>query len=208
MLKTTTKAFKETASGNIRFWLLAAATATVAGLAMGIGYFSAGGVFGPLSDATTPMIGGSLIPVALWLHRRLKPAAPRLSTLAVGIGLVGLTLLSLGGLLLLLFDLTGDLFRSDLALGSQFLGIFVQGVWLVLVGVLKLRSDDFSSGLGWASIVGGGGYMLFGIGSPFGSDGPIAMTGAMIGFVGFLTWALWTRAALRQKAPSPALAGN
>ena len=135
---------------SLRTWLLLGLVATLLGAATGIGYFTFGAIFGPLSDATAVVIGLSLIPVALGLHGLFRPSEADLSRLTRLIGVGGLSLLALGSIVLVLFNAGFDWLPRLLGLPAQFLGIFIQGLWLALVGGGSSHFEPECSAAGWA----------------------------------------------------------
>lgn len=178
-------------------WLLIALVSMLLGAVTGIGFFAVGGIFAPLSDAASVMIGLSLIPVALGLDRLFHPFEPRLSRRAMRTGVAGLSLFAAGGLLLVLYHTLFGWLPEALAFGVQFLGILIQGIWLVMVGVLTLRSGVFDRSVGWAAAASGSAYLLMCISFPFDPGGPAVIMTALVAVVCFCAWAIWARAALR-----------
>ncbi len=148
-------------------------------------------------------MGLSLMPVALGLRDMFQSAEPRFSGWTCGVGLVGFTLFAGGGLVLVLSAIGVEWLPDGVALGGQFFGVFLQGAWLSLVGMLTLRTGVFDRAVGWAAVIAGSGYLLFGIGSPLGPTNALPAVGGFVGLVAFLTWALRMRTALVTRAGLP-----
>lgn len=186
-------------AARARRWVTAAIVATIAGFTLGFGYVVDEGVFGPLSDLASIAFAVTLIPVALYLHRIFRMAAPRASGVVVGAALVGLPLIvvSAAGLIIRgLLDLSTDV----PLLGGQHLGIFLQGVWLAGVGVLGLRHGPYRRRTSLAAVIGGVGYAL---GAPvslfMGFETALFYGAFLVALVGFMVWAFTLRSELGER---------
>jgi hypothetical protein len=182
---------------SVRKWLLLGLGAYGFGVLTGIGYFSVGGIFALLSDAASVMMGLTMIPVVMGLAKLFNERKPGLSQITRLVGLAGFSLLTLGGLILVFFYFMRTL-PGGFGLGMQFFGIFLQGVWLILVGSLALQTGVFSRKIAFAGITAGAGYFVIGISSGL-SFSPLSMIASAVGVAGYVLWALWTRTALKSK---------
>jgi hypothetical protein len=183
---------------SVRKWLLWGLVAYVLGVVTGIGYFTIGGIFALLSDATSVMMGLTMIPVVLGLAKMFESDNPGFARNTRLVGLTSFSLLMLGGLILVFFYFIRSL-PGGFGLGMQFTGIFLQGIWLILLGILSLQSGVFSRKIAWAGIAAGAGYFLVGTSSAFGFN-PVSMLGSAMGVAGYVLWTLWTRIALKSSA--------
>ncbi len=178
-------------------WLALAVGAMLLGAAAGAGFFMWGGVMAAVSDATGALIGLTLVPVALGVHRHLGRADPGLSTTARTVGVTGHVIFAAGGLLLVGAYLARDWMPDGFgaaAFGGQLLGIAVEGAWLVLVGRLSSQAG-LARLIVVSALVAGAGNVLFVLGTLVGS-GAVAGGGGGIGLLAFLTWALAYRRVL------------
>jgi hypothetical protein len=134
------RSFSQTARETVRGWLLWALVAYLLGVITGAGYFTVGGVFALLSDLASVFMGLTMIPVVLGLERIFQPTNPRLNRNTRLVGLTGFSLLTTGGLILVLFYFFNSL-PGAVGLGAQFAGVFLQGTWLILIGLLIFRTQ-------------------------------------------------------------------
>jgi hypothetical protein len=179
---------------SIRRWLLLGLGAYGFGVLTGIGYFTIGGIFALLSDAASVAMGLTMIPVVLGLAKIFERQNPEFSKIARLIGLTSFSLMSLGGAILVIFYFLRT-FPGGFGLGIQFAGIFLQGIYLMLVGILSQKTGTFSQKVSIAAIVGGVGYFVVGAGSAFGFS-PILYLASAVSVGAYVLWALWTRAEL------------
>lgn len=186
-------------AGSLRQWLLTAVLCMLLGALTGAGFFLLGGIMAPLSDASTVLIGGALVPVTLEVHRRTVATAPSLAARARAIGLSGHVLFALGGFALVVTYLlsrsvSAAVRAGAVAFGVQLLGITLEGVWMFLVGSSFARAPGPRPARGTAYATGVG-NLLFVAGTVAGLGG-LAGAGGAIGLLGFLAWALTFRASL------------
>jgi hypothetical protein len=184
----------QSVQSSIRRWLLMGLGAYGFGVLTGIGYFTIGGIFALLSDAASIAMAVTMIPVVLGLAKIFERHNKEFSKIARLVGLTGFTLLGTGGAILVLFYFLRTL-PGGLGLGMQFAGIFLQGIWLMLVGILSQKTGTFSQKVSIAAIVGGVGYFVVGAGSAFGFS-PILYLASAVSVGAYVLWALWTRAEL------------
>jgi hypothetical protein len=195
-----------TSTGNaddrLNRWLILSVIAMILGGVTGIGYFTIGGIMAPVSDTTAFIIGVTLIPVTLGIYHQLRHADRQLSLWARTTGLIGHSLFALSGLALVFsyfaFDETGNaLSFESVSFGVQLLGVSLEGVWLLMVGVLCNRVH-----LGPVTVYGaylaGISNILFVVGTIAGMGG-IAGTGGFFGLVAFIAWALRYRSLLMSR---------
>lgn len=185
-----------------RRWVGIALGATVAGFALGLGYVAVQGVFGWLSDLGAIAFAVALIPVALHLHKELRGRAPAASRAVLGVALFGLGLLAVSGAGLAVLDMTQTPTTLPV-LDVQHLGIFLQGVWMIGIGLLGLRVGPFRRKTSLAALMSGVGYAA---GAPvslyMGFESPIFYLAFLVALVGFITWGL----SLRTDLASPVTA--
>lgn len=185
---------------TLRKWLLLALIATLLGVVTGSLYFSYQGIWAPISDASGMLIGITLIPCALGMHRYLvmKTNQQSLSMLTMIVGLVGFILFTLAGAALILFYFDETL-PGLLALNIQFGGGGLQGVWLILLGLISLQTKVFTKTAGWMALLAGIGYLTFGLTAIIDtSANPAVMTAAGIGLILFIIWVVLVRQGLNK----------
>jgi hypothetical protein len=182
---------------RIRPWVTAAIASTLAGFALGMGWVLGDGVFGPLSDLAAVAFAGSLLPIAWYLHRVFKVAAPTFSRSVLGVALAGLPLAMAAGAGLILRGLL-DASTAVPLLEAQHLGVFLQGAWMLGIGLLGLGQGQYRRRVSIGAVVGGLGYMA---GAPIslwvGFESPPVYLAFTAGLAGFLTWSLGLRSELR-----------
>jgi MFS family permease len=185
-----------------RRWVGIALGATLAGFALGLGYVAVQGVFGWLSDLGAIAFAVALIPVALHLHKEFRERASAASRAVLGVALFGLALLAISGAGLAVLDMTQTPTTLPV-LDFQHLGIFLQGVWMIGLGLLGLRVGPFRRKTSLAALISGVGYAG---GAPvslyMGFETPLFYLAFLVALVGFITWAL----SLRKDLASPVTA--
>jgi hypothetical protein len=182
---------------TVRRWLLWGLVAYLMGVVTGTGYFTIGGVFALLSDLASVLMGLTMIPVVLGLTKMFNYGNPSLAQNAKWIGLIGFSLLTMGGTILSFFYFIRA-FPGGFGLGMQFAGIFLQAVWLIMVGKLSIQSGAFPNKAAYAGMTAGAGYFAVGLSSVFGFN-PISILASAAAVGGYILWTLWTRAALESK---------
>ncbi len=180
---------------SVRKWLLWALGAYIAGVITGSAYFMVEGVFALISDLTAVLMGVTMIPVVIGLSRIFESLGIRQVGIMRAVGLTGFTLLALGGLVLVGFYFNRSL-PGGIALAAQFAGIFLQGVWLILVGWIMLKGGFPARKAAWAGILSGGGYFLIGAASTLGLNS-LVMVIAALAVISYILWTLWLRSALK-----------
>lgn len=160
---------------------------TVAGAALGVGYFAVGGAFAQLSDAAAGAIGVGLIPVVLHLHRREDRSGVD-PVVATGlIAAAGMVASSLG-------LIVSDTFQIETGrgfLGVQFLSMAALGGWLLAT----VRRDGARFSRRWrkAAVVTGVTYVIAGVGEPLtGFRQTVIYSVGSVAVVAFCLWAAWT----------------
>lgn len=161
---------------------------TVAGAALGVGYFTVGGVFAQLSDLAAGVIGVGLVPLVLHLHRR--DGRPGVDAVVVT-GLVaagGMIASSLGLIVSDTFQIEGG--RGFLTV--QFLSMAVFGGWLL--ATVRRDGKRFSPRWRTAALVTGVAYIVAGIGEPLsGFRQTVIYSAGSVAVVAFCLWAARTR---------------
>lgn len=196
MINTTeiTATIYRPVGSSIRKWLLLGLGAYGFGVLTGIGYFTIGGVFALLSDAASIAMALTMIPVVLGLAKIFERQNKEFSKIARLVGLTGFTLLGTGGAILVLFYFLRTL-PGGFGLGMQFAGIFLQGIWLMLVGIQAQKTGMFSPKVSRAAIAAGAGYFVVAAGSALGFS-PILYLASAVSIGAYVLWVLWTRAEL------------
>ncbi|CAN5841341.1 hypothetical protein BH23ACT4_BH23ACT4_13470 [soil metagenome] len=176
-----------------RRWLSVALGATIVGFSLGLGYVALQGAFGWLSDLGAIAFAVALVPVALHLREEFRQRAPTASASVLGIALLGLSLLAVSGAGLAVLDMTSTTTTFPV-LTFQHLGIFLQGAWMIGVGVVGLRVGPFRRKTSLAALLSGLGYAA---GAPvslyMGFDTPLFYLAFLVALSGFVTWALSLR---------------
>ncbi len=181
---------------TVRSWTLIALVTFLVSLALWIGFLTVGGVFFTLSDGIALFMAGSMIPVMIGYDTLLRPSAGRLSRTARWIGLAGMAIASAGSIVLLAGDVAHDFVPAGGGLGMQFLGFGLEGVWFLMLGAMVSRGGLLSKRVSRVAYLAGAGFALGVLGSPLGPDHPIVAIGGLASLVGFVLWAIWTRAEL------------
>jgi hypothetical protein len=188
----------QTERESVRKWLLLGLIAYIAGVITGAGYFTIGGVFALLSDLASLFMGLTMIPVVLGLAKVFEPGKSDFAKTTRLVGLLGFSLLTIGGTILSFFYFVPTL-AGGFGLALQFFGIFLQGIWLILTGLLALQTKAFSRRAAWAGILAGAGYFVIGASSAI-QFNLISMLASGLAVVGYILWTLWTRSELKSKS--------
>lgn len=160
---------------------------TVAGAALGVGYFTMGGLFAQLSDGAAGAIGVGLVPVVLHLHRREGRGAAD-AVLVTGLAAAGRMIASSLGLIV------SDTFQIEAGRGFlavQFLSMAIFGSWLLAT----VRRDGHRFSRRWriAAVVTGLSYIVAGVGEPLtGFRQLVIYSAGSVAVVAFCLWAAWT----------------
>lgn len=176
---------------------------TLASFALGAMFFIEGGIYGPLSDAAALLVGALMAPLVWVLHLLTRSHARSREILWLGFGSV--TLASLGSFGLLV----GDLFALGIVaggfLGMQFLGIVLEGLWLLSVSALGLRTQAIPRGVSLAGLVAGLGYAggivilsaTYALSLSF--TNPAFLLAAALAFGGIVAWSVLLGGELRSR---------
>ncbi len=165
---------------------------TLAGAVLGVGYFTVGGVFAPLSDGAAAVFGLALAPVVVHVWERSRQAHGRLAdaSLVVGLGSAAVIASSSFGLILQDTGVVAGVGRA--ALTAQFVGMAAAGGWLLCVRGLARRSALFSRRVAAAAGVAGWGYLVVGLAEPLTGFRQLTMYSAGgVAIVAFSLWAVW-----------------
>jgi hypothetical protein len=198
-MEMTSSTLTGNGSDQLSRWLILSVIAMIVGGVTGIGYFTIGGIMAPISDTFAFLIGVTLIPVTLGIHHQLQSAHRQLSVWARAIGLIGHALFALSGLGLVFsyFAAQGNsnpLSFGSVSFGIQLLGVFLEGGWLLMVGVLCNRGHH-GPWIVYSAYVAGIGNILFVMGTIL-RVGGIAGAGGFLGLIAFVAWALRYRSFL------------
>ena len=186
-------------SDQLSRWLVLSVIAMILGGIAGIGYFTIGGIMAPISDSAAFIIGVTLIPVTLGIHRQLCHTHRQLSLWTRTIGLIGHSLFALSGLALVFSyfafgEPSNPLSFGSVSFGIQLLGVILEGVWLLMIGVLCNRVHH-GPWIVYGAYVAGIGNVLFVMGTILGVGG-IAGAGGFLGLIAYVAWALRYRSLL------------
>ena len=182
--------------------------AGVISVVLGMGFFTYGGIFAPLSNIGGLVVGLLLVPL-VWVIQRLNGGV-RGNRLVFFVGLTAATGIILGSIgLVALYPLSFSVDTYAVGfLAVQFLGWLLLGVWLLGVGVLCHRTGAVRKRVAWAAALAGagatGGILTLVYSYAIGSF--VLAFSVFMGLyaVGFALWALWfgtdLRAAVRETA--------
>jgi hypothetical protein len=169
--------------------------ATLLAVVLGVGFFSYGGIFAPLSDAGGLLVGLLLAPLVWGMYLLNRGDGLNRSVFLLGVMTVlGICLGSIGLIVMYVLSLDPASYGAGV-LGIQFAGWLLLGAWLLGVGGLGLRNETVERRVSWAAIVTGigaaGGIVSlvysYAIGS-FTLAFPVFMA---LFAVGFVLWAFW-----------------
>jgi hypothetical protein len=168
---------------------IAAGVLTVTGLITLLAFFGTGSAFiGALNDLNTILMAAVTVPIALALHTVASRASGSLATVALGADILGVLLAAGFSALLLARVMSFNDTQLPITLGNGLIG-----VWLLLTASLLLATSVLPVPLGWLGIAGGAGLVVASMGFPLlGREHPVIAAGglvALIGLVGFYTWA-------------------
>ncbi len=177
--------------------------ATLASYVLGVMFFIEGGIYAPLSDAAALLVGVLMAPLVWVLYLLSREEAGARAVMWLGFGSVGLA--SLGAIGLLVGDVLALGAVAGSFLGVQFLGIILEGLWLLAVGVLGVRTGAFPRRVSLAALAAGAGYSggivvlsaTYALALPVGN--PAFLFVAALAFVGIVSWSLLLGADLRSR---------
>jgi hypothetical protein len=183
-----------------RRWVGIALAATITGFVVGLGYVAMQGMFGWMSDLGAVAFAVALLPVAFHIHKEFRNGSPEASRVVWGIAVLGLSVLAISGAALAYHDATRTP-PSLPVLDFQHLGIFLQGVWMMGVGVVGARTGVFRRKTSMAALISGLGYAG---GAPvslyMGFETPLFYLAFLVALVGVIVWSLSLRKDLRTLA--------
>lgn len=177
--------------------------ATVLAVVLGIGFFTYGGIFAPLSDAGGLLVGVFLVPLVWAMYVLNRGDWLNRGVLLVGIAATaGVVIGSIGLIAMYLLSLDPEIYGTGF-LGVQFLGWLLLGFWLLGVGTLGFRNRAVERRISWAAMIAGAGaaggivtlLYSYAVGS-FTLAFPLFM---LLYAVGFVLWAFWLGGDLRAK---------
>lgn len=171
---------------------------------LGVGFFSYGGIFAPLSDAGGLLVGLLLAPLVWGMYLLNRDDGFNRSVFLPGVMTVlGICLGSTGLIVMYVLSLDPAISGAGF-LRIQFAGWLLLGAWLLGVGGLGLRNETGERRVSWAAIATGigaaGGIVSlvysYAVGS-FTLAFPVFMA---LFAVGFVLWAFWLGGDIRAKA--------
>ena len=190
---TATPAVSASERLRARRWVGIALGATIAGFVLGLGYVAMQGMFGWMSDLGAVAFAIALFPVAYHLHREFRIELPEASRVVWGIAIVGLSLLAISGGTLAYHDATRTPPTLPV-LDFQHLGIFLQGAWMIGIGVVGARIGTFRKRTSRAALISGVGYAG---GAPvslfMGFETPLFYLAFLVALTGVVVWSLSLR---------------
>lgn len=181
---------------SIRTWAFAALLAFMASLVAYAGFMTVGGIWFTISDALGLALAGSMIPVMIGFDTLLRPAVGTTSRTAKWIGVTGMVIAGVGSIILLTSEVSHEFVPAGGGLGMQFVGFGLEGVWLLMVGVMVSRTAIMSRRVVWTCYLAGIGFVVGVLGAPLGPDSALVMSGAILSFVSFVLWVPWVRSEL------------
>ena len=178
---------------SIRFWTGWSLATFVLSLMLWVGFLTVGGVFYTLSDGVALLMAATMIPVMIGYDRLLESRFGPRSVWAKWVGVVGMILAGAGSLVLLTSEVSHEFLDGVDGLSMQLVGFGIEGIWFLMVAAMAGAAGLFSRRLAMACYLTGVGFLLAVPGSVTGPDGPLVIIGGLISFVGFLSWAIWSR---------------
>lgn len=179
--------------------------ATLLSVVLGIGFFTYGGIFGPLSDVGGLLVAILLAPVVISLYR--VTASHEWSSAVSVVGLLAVVATAVGSLGLVVAYLLGTQPLGFALLGIQFVGWILLGVWLIGIGAVGLRTGFVSRRVSWAALVAGvgsaGGMLALTYSYAVDSFSPLFSLLMAMYVVGFTLWAYWLGGELRAMREAP-----
>lgn len=166
---------------------LLSAVATVATVVTGILFFTVGGRFGKINDATSVAQMLLMLPVAVALYLVRPVDATGWALLAVIVGFLGMvTAAVLQALLVFGFVEYEQTIRAGLSAGGAV------GLWLILANALALGGHVLPASLAMFGIAAGMGYLLVAVGFYRGGQKhPLFYVGSLFVVVGYVVWGTW-----------------
>jgi len=180
---------------------------SILALIMLILFFSVGEPFGYLSDFTGGVVFRlSMLPLALLMHRLVRPQYRGISLLAFIVGVLSMLANVISATLVILKGLGTVNFPEPIPGGGPYgLTLYAQfgiGTWLVAAGILVLVSRKLPPLLAWIGILAGLGLIVGSIGILLGVT--LAAAAFLLAAIGYPIWAIWLgRWLLRSRSSQP-----
>lgn len=177
--------------------------ATLLAVTLGIGFFTYGGIFAPLSDAGGLLVGVLLAPLVWTMYLLYRGERFNHAVFSVGVVVsIGISIGSIGLMVVYLLSLDPEIYGTGF-LGVQFLGWLLLGFWLLSIGALGFRNDTVRTRVSWAAMVSGvgttGGIVTLLYSYVVGSFTVAFALFMVLYAVGFVLWAFWLGGELRTK---------
>ncbi len=152
--------------------------------------------FGTLNDFFSGVVLGlSMIPMALALHKINSPLNPGPSVLALVIGLVSMVILAVAAVMVIMKTF-GLITFPEPRPGTGPFGVAViasgfLGIWLIIVNYIGRQRSAFPNPLTWVGIVAGAGYVVSIIGFTLGGlNHPLVAVGGLAEAIAYPIWAI------------------
>lgn len=156
-----------------------------------------GSVYRGLANLGLVVSAGLLLYVAWISHLTYRRSERPASTLAVAVGVIGLSALGLASLLLTIILLTGFRPPTDPLEALRAIGILTTGLWFVGLSALEYGIHVISSWVATFGFAAGIGATMLGAGLLF-TNGlhPVVLLGTAVFVTGFVPWAVVLRSHL------------
>lgn len=187
---------QESAKQNVRVWITVSFVLFVLNIIAYVGFITAGGVFFTISDTAALLFSISMIPVVVGIDTLLAPSQERLARRTKWVGLVAMTMIAAGSIVILTSEVSHEFVPAGGGLTGQIVGFALMGVWLLMVGILAGRTAVLSRRTELAAKAVAAGFLFGTLGSPFGPDNIVVYIGAGVGLVSYLVWMISTRSDL------------
>jgi hypothetical protein len=173
------------------------AVASILGFVFIAIFIVVGQPFGTLNNIFGGVVlGPSIIPTALALHKTCSPLNPRLSVVALVFGPVSIVILAVAAVMVILKS-PGAITVPDPRPGTGPFGVAAFGpglleVWLIIISDVGMQRSTFPNHLNWIGIVARAGYVTGIIGfAPGGLENPPAAVGGLVAAIAYPIWVIW-----------------
>jgi hypothetical protein len=174
-------------------WVLASYLAVVASFLIWPAFVAWGGLWFTISDALGLVMATVTIPVVVGLDKLFAPGAPGLARSARWIGILGLSLIAAGSILLIANQVNHEFLPGQGGLGVQIAGWGLWGGWLAMTGTLARRTGTFGGRVVWSARAIGVGILIGMVGAFQGPEHPLTMIGGLAMFAGLSVWTFAVR---------------
>lgn len=196
------KSIQTSLNKRLSRWLLLNVIVMLLGAVTGIGYYTIGGIMAPISDFFAFLIAITFVVICISIFKMYSPELPGISGWTMFTGITGHILFGLSGLALVISYVFSEHIPQFWNFGKvsfsfQLVAIAIEGVWLLMVGVVSINSY-LNRTIIYSAFIAGFGNLLFSVGTAAGSYA-IGGTGGFIGLVATLVWALSYRKSMNSE---------